>query len=106
MNSQEGKELGQLIRERRQSKNYTLEQLVREAKLDTSYVSKIENDKLQYPPSRKAIATLANTLDLDEYDLNLLAGHIPLIIKPLVCRFLRITGDRAQKIMQDAIKEA
>ena len=92
------------IRDRREELDYTQSGLSTATELDASYISKIENNQLQYPPSRRAIASLAQALELDEYTLMLMAGHIPHCVLPLVCQFLLIEG--AVKIMQDAIETA
>ncbi len=98
------RELAELIRRQRQTKGYTLRGLGKQVEIDAGYLSKIENNKFDRPPTRKAIAKLAEVLEIDEYTLNLIAGHIPLVIKPLVVKFLRVTGDRAREIMMDAIE--
>ena len=92
------------IRDRREELDYSQAGLAKITELDASYISKIENNQLQYPPSRRAIASLAQALELDEYTLMLMAGHIPHCVLPLVCQFLLIEG--AVKIMQDAIETA
>ena len=90
------------IRDRREAFNYTQIGLAKITELDASYISKIENNQIEYPPSRRAIASLAQALELDEYPLMLMAGHIPLSVLPLVCQFLLVEG--AVKLMQDAVK--
>lgn len=68
---------GQVIRHARKSKKYTLRELAKLTKLDFSYLSRLENDKAEYPPSETAIRALASHLDLDEEELIYLVGRIP-----------------------------
>ena len=96
--------LAETIRDRREALDYSQAGLAKITELDASYISKIENNQLQYPPSRRAIASLAQALELEEYTLMLMAGHIPHCILPLVCQFLLL--EDATQIMQDAIKLA
>lgn len=98
-------QLAETIRQGRENLDYSPAGLATIIELDASYISKIKNRRLSYPPSRRTIEVLAQALDLDEYRLMLLAGHIPLCIKPLVCQFLLIEGDRSRQIMADALEE-
>ena len=99
-------QLAELIKSTLKAKGLTQSDLAKACRVNRGNISKLVNNKLPYPPSRKSLRAIAQTLDLDEYNLNLLAGHIPLSIKPFVLRFLLVTGDRAREIMMEAIKNA
>ena len=102
----EFKQLSELIKFTLETKGFTQSYLAQACGVSRGHISKLINNNLPYPPSRKLLRAIAQTLNLDEYNLNLLAGHIPLSIKPLVLRFLVVTGDRAEEILQEAIKDA
>ncbi len=69
--------LGRKIRELRKARGLTQRELSARAGLDFTYVSKIENDRLQYAPSIKAIQVLAGVLEVDELELMRLADKVP-----------------------------
>lgn len=91
--------LGETIKAKRKIARITQKDLADITHLDDTYISKIERGCVSYPPSRDAIAVLAQALDIDADYLNILAGHIPHAIKPLVCKFL--LNKDARKIMED-----
>lgn len=71
--------VGQRIRELRQAKGYTLRQLAPMVGVGFSYLSKVENGRLDFDgsPSESLIHRLAASLDADEDELLLLARHLP-----------------------------
>ena len=99
-------QLAELIKSTLKAKGLTQSDLAKVCRVNRGHISKLVNNKLPYPPSRKLLRAIAHALNLDEYNLNLLAGHIPLSIQTLVFRFLVVTGDRAEEIIQEAIKNA
>ena len=70
---------GEKIRELRRAKGYSLRSLAPIVGVGYSYLSKIENGKLDFgdSPSEALIHRLADTLDGDEDELLLMAGRIP-----------------------------
>lgn len=91
--------LGARLRELRKAKNLTQRQLAEALKVDFSYVSKIENDRLEHAPSLKVLEHLAETLGVDELELLELADKMPpvlrdLALNPQAMQFLR----RASKV--------
>jgi len=68
---------GQLIRQARKDKGYSQRELAKLLELDFTYLSKLENDRADYPPKEDVIRSLARNLDLDEEELIFLAGRIP-----------------------------
>lgn len=69
--------LGFFIKSARLAKNYSQKQLAELTGLNFTYLSKIENDKTDYPPTERVIIALARELDLDAEELIFLTGKIP-----------------------------
>lgn len=63
------KTVGQIIRERREAMNLTLAAVAEQAGLTKSYLSMIENHKVNNPPSRKALEELEKALRTDPGEL-------------------------------------
>lgn len=78
---------GERIRELRQAKQLTLRDLAAKVDVGFTYLSKIENHKLEdgHGPSEKLIHKLAIELDGDEEELLLLAEKVPDQIRKRVC---------------------
>ena len=70
------KTFGNLIRRARCEKKYSQRELGKLIGVNFTYLSKLENDHADYPPSKKVIQSLANQLDLDNQELAQLAGRI------------------------------
>jgi transcriptional regulator with XRE-family HTH domain len=70
---------GERIRELRKAKNLTLRDLAAKVKVNFTYLSKIENHKLDFGdyPGEGLIRKLAKVLGADEDELLLLAEKIP-----------------------------
>lgn len=70
---------GNRIRELRMAKGYSLRKLAPLAGVGFSYLSKVENDRLDSggSPSESLIHRLADVLEADEEELLLLAHHVP-----------------------------
>ncbi|PSB04926.1 helix-turn-helix domain-containing protein [Merismopedia glauca] len=67
---------GQTIRQTRQQKNYSQKELAKLIGVNYTYLSKLENNSADYPPSQKVIDLLASHLSLDPEKLRQLAGRI------------------------------
>ena len=80
------KRFGDRIRELRKAKNLGQRALGKKVGVSHTYVSKIENEKLDFGdyPSEELIRKLAKTLGADEDELLLLAEKIPKQIKERV----------------------
>jgi transcriptional regulator with XRE-family HTH domain len=70
---------GQKIRELRRTHDLTQRELAdrlqaKGVRADFTYISKIENDKLEFPPSEELIRELAQVLEADAEELLDLAG--------------------------------
>jgi transcriptional regulator with XRE-family HTH domain len=105
---------GQLILEARKSKGYSQRHLAELVHLSFTYLSKLENDRADTPPSEETIRSLARNLDLDEEELIFLAGRIPRsdeeLLKqnykamPGLFRRLRHDPEFAQEVLRAAIQ--
>jgi transcriptional regulator with XRE-family HTH domain len=71
------KQFGQLIRDARKDKGYSQRELASLVSLDFTYLSKLENNRADYPPKEEVIRNLATQLDLNPEELIFLAGRIP-----------------------------
>ena len=78
---------GQRIRDLRHAKQFTLRDLADRVGVGFTYISKIENHKLEegHCPSEKLIHKLAVELEANEDELLLLAEKVPEPIRKRVC---------------------
>lgn len=72
---------GQRIRELRLQHGLTQRQLATQAGVDFTYLSKIENDRLEHTPSIKTLQDLARILEVDELELMELANKVPPVLE-------------------------
>ena len=74
---------GQRIRELRKAKDLTLRELAPKVGVGFTYLSKVENGKLDFGdyPSEALIHRLADALEADEDELMILADRVPEGIK-------------------------
>lgn len=79
--------LGERIRKLRQTKKLTLRDLAAKVGVGFTYISKIENHKLEegHGPSAKLLHDLAAELGANEEELLLLAEKVPEPIRKRVC---------------------
>jgi transcriptional regulator with XRE-family HTH domain len=70
------KTFGKLIRQARREQEYSQRELAKLVRVNFTYLSKLENDHADYPPSKEVIQSLAKHLNLDETELTQLAGRI------------------------------
>lgn len=77
---------GERIRELRKGKNLSQRDLATEVKVSFTYISKIENEKLDFGdyPSEDLILKLAKVLDADADELLILAKKVPENVKKRV----------------------
>lgn len=70
---------GQRIREMRQAKGWTLRELAPKVGVGFTYLSKVENERLDFGdyPSESLIHRLAEALGTDEDELLVLAERVP-----------------------------
>jgi transcriptional regulator with XRE-family HTH domain len=67
---------GEKIRIARRDKGYSQRELAALVQVDYTYLSKLENDRADYPPKEDVIQSLAQQLDLEAEKLSYLAGRI------------------------------
>ena len=101
---------GEKIRELRKAKNLSQRDLATKVKVNFTYISKIENEKLDFGdyPSEELILKLAKALEADADELLILAKKVPesvrkrVIQRPDVFRKLAdLDDDALDKIMED-----
>ncbi len=68
---------GQVIKEARKNKGLSQRKLAILIGIDFTYLSKLENNRADYPPKEEIIRALAKNLDLNEEELIFLSGRIP-----------------------------
>lgn len=76
-------EFGKRLKELRLQQGLTLRELANRVKLNFTYLSKIENDKIEYTPSADKIRAIAKALNADEIELLKLADKVPPELEPL-----------------------
>jgi transcriptional regulator with XRE-family HTH domain len=100
---------GQKIRELRKTKALGQRAVAAEVGINFTYLSKIENDKVDFAPfpSEELILKLAKALDADADDLLILAKKIPDCVKKRVlqrpdvfCRLSRMDDETLDRIMR------
>ena len=109
---------GKLIRKARRDREYSQRELAKLIGVNFTYLSKLENDHADYPPSNEVIQSLATHLDLNEQELTQLAGRIDPkdaeifrdLIKqyqemPVLLRRLKDNPKFAKKVFRDAQKD-
>lgn len=101
---------GERIRELRKAKNLTLRDVAAKVKVNFTYVSKIENHKLDFGeyPSEELIRKLAKVLGGDVDELLLLAEKIPEEIKQRVLerpdafrKIAKLDDEQLDKLLKD-----
>jgi transcriptional regulator with XRE-family HTH domain len=101
---------GQRIRELRKAKNLTLRDVAGKVKVNFTYLSKIENHRLDFGdyPSEGLICKLAKALGADREQLLLLAEKIPEDIRKRVIerpdafrRIARLDDEALDKLLEE-----
>jgi HTH-type transcriptional regulator, competence development regulator len=70
-----GDSFGKLVRQKRHQHNYSQRELAKLIGINYTYLSKLESDRADYPPSEKVIELLATHLELNIEQLRRLAGR-------------------------------
>jgi transcriptional regulator with XRE-family HTH domain len=101
---------GERVRELRKSKNLTLRELAAKVKVNFTYLSKIENQKLSFGefPSEDLIRKLAKALQGDVDELLILAEKMPEEIKKRVMerpdafrKIAKLDDETLDKLLED-----
>lgn len=104
------------LKEARQNKGYSQRDLAALVKVDYTYLSRLENDRVEYAPSEEIIKLLAHHLELDAEQLIYQAGRITSedakVIRelakihqkqmPLLLRLIRDHPELTQKFIREA----
>lgn len=77
-------EFGKALKKLRKERKITQRDLADRVKVDFSYISKMENGKLDNSPSIKIIEMIAKELETDPDELILLANKIPNTIRETI----------------------
>lgn len=110
---------GKRLREARRNKGFSQRDLAGLVAVDYTYLSKLENDRADYPPKDDVIRALAHHLELDAEELSYLAGRITAedakVVQdlakthqkqmPVLLRKIRDNPEIAQRILQEAQQE-
>jgi HTH-type transcriptional regulator, competence development regulator len=73
----DGATLGQTVRALRKERGLSQRELAQLIDVDFTYVSKIENDRLDHSPSVRTLVRMAEALQVDELELMDLANKVP-----------------------------
>ncbi len=68
---------GEAIKNARKGKGLSQRKLASLIGIDFTYLSKLENNRVDYAPREEIIRAIAQNLDLNEEELIFLAGRIP-----------------------------
>lgn len=102
--------IGQRIREIRKARNLTQRQLADQVGLNFTYLSRIENDRLDadQTPREETLEKIAGALDTDLDELLLLARRIPdsfrsrILAKPgMFRRILNLSDDDLERMLTE-----
>ncbi len=110
---------GKSIRAARRNKGYSQRDLAARVEVDYTYLSKLENDRADYPPKEDVIRAIAHHLELDAEELSYLAGRITAedakVVQelakthqkqmPVLLRTIRDNPEMVQRILQEAQQE-
>jgi HTH-type transcriptional regulator, competence development regulator len=103
-------DFGKTLKKLRKEREITQRDLALRVDVDFTYISKMENDKLQNSPSENTIRKIAKELGVDADELTLLAEKVPENIRKtiadddLAVEFLRkvdhLSDDQRSKIKE------
>jgi transcriptional regulator with XRE-family HTH domain len=94
---------GKRLRLARKERGMTLRQLAKEAGVSFTYLSKIENERVQYTPAAGTIRDLARILRVDSLEFLHLANKLPKELEPLNANVqARRFFDRASQVASPA----
>ena len=98
---------GKRLRQARMERGLTLRELAKEARVNFTYLSKIENERVPYTPAAETIRDLARILKVDSLEFLNLANKLPKELEPLNASVhARRFFDRASQVASPADWEA
>jgi len=75
--SHEKKSFGQILREKRIAKGYSLRKFAELVELSPTYLSQVEQDKVESPPTVERLNRMADVLGENRDEFVSLAGRVP-----------------------------
>lgn len=75
--SEKGKKFGQVLRERRTAKGFTLRKFAELVDVSPTYLSQVEQDKVESPPTVERLMRMADVLGESRDEFVSLAGRVP-----------------------------
>ena len=77
-------DFGSVLKNLRKERRVTQRELADKVGVDFTYISKIENGRLENSPSEKTISEIARVLETDANELILLANKVPTAIRETI----------------------
>lgn len=100
---------GTMIREARIRQKLSQRDLANSVGVDFTYISKLENDRTDYPPREDVIRDLAICLDLDQDELIYASGRVTeldwIVIQALAKRYKKQLPDLLMAISKSDVAE-
>lgn len=75
--SQEGRTFGQVLRERRIARGYSLRKFAEMVGISPTYLSQVEQDKVEKPPTAERVRRMAELLGENADEWSALADRVP-----------------------------
>lgn len=75
--SQDDKPFGEALRERRIAKGYSLRKFAEMVGVSPTYLSQVEQDKVEKPPTAERVRRMAELLGANADEWSALAGRVP-----------------------------
>lgn len=103
---------GEMLRHLRKQHHFSQRELAERLGVSFTYLSKLENNRMERPPSEEFIRNLARELDADADKLLLLAERVPtdvadiIVERPESVELLRSMRDLSQEEWRSMIEEA
>ncbi len=92
---------GELIRSTRTQRDYSQRQLAKLICMDFTYLSKLENNRADYPPKEDVIRALARELHLDAEELIFLSGRVPRSNEDLLRQHYKMMPTLFRRLRED-----
>jgi len=75
--SQDGRTFGQVLRERRVAKGFSLRKFAEMVGVSPTYLSQVEQNKVEKPPTAERVRRMAELLGANADEWSALAGRVP-----------------------------
>ena len=94
------KTFGNILKLARKRRSYTQQELAEKLGVTKSYISKLEGDRYDTPPSQKLIEAIALFCDYNKEHLAVLAGRIPQEDWQIYVELYQQYGDRFSDLLR------